>query len=257
MSSNSLKRIIHKFKWILFQKLGTKSTIIKTDLGFKFKVDFNNVSAYFFYFEKYELEEIDLIKKYLKPGMTVLDIGANIGYLTLLMSNLVGPEGHVYSFEPNPTIYSRLGDNIGINPDLDDGRITTEKIALGASEDKMEFYCPINGHEGVGGLQDTKRAPLDKVIEVKVNTLDNFVLEHNIDRIDFIKMDVEGGEFDVIRGAKNTLKKMNPIILFEATELNTAPYGYKVKDFLQYLENEGFTVKPSDSENFIAIPRER
>jgi len=123
--------------------------------------------------------------------MTVLDIGGNIGYFTLLMAHLVGPEGKIHTFEPNPPIYSRLKKNIEINPELNDGRITLHKIALSSNNGETTFYCPIEGHEGVGGLKDTRRASIEKTIKVNVLTLDKFVLDNNLNKIDFIKMDIE------------------------------------------------------------------
>jgi FkbM family methyltransferase len=144
--------------------------------------------------------------------------------------------------------------NIEINPNMDDNRITSSTIALGNLEGNMDFYCPILGHEGVGGLKDTQRAPLEEVVKVEVKTLNNFVSENNIEKIDFIKLDVEGGEFDVLRGGIEIIRKMKPVILFEATDLNTSPYGYKVTDLLSYLKQEGFIIKTIDRENFIAVP---
>ncbi|NPV51605.1 MAG: FkbM family methyltransferase [Candidatus Methanofastidiosum sp.] len=252
----SIKKIIHRLKWTFFTRTGAKETIINTEHGFKFIVRFSSGSAFLLYFGKYEIEEIDLIKKFVKPGMTVFDIGANVGYISLLMANLIGSNGKLFSFEPNPNIYSLLNENIEINPILNDGRIITEQIALSTSDDKMKFFCPIEGHEGLGGLKDTKRAPLEKVIEVNVKKLDDYVTENNIKNIDFIKMDVEGGELDVIKGGLKTIETMKPIILFEATDLNTTPYNYKVKDLILFLEEFGYNVKATDSENFIAIPED-
>ncbi len=114
------------------------------------------------------------------------------------------------------------------------------------------------GREGVGGLKDIQRAPLGKVIKVAVQTLDRFLAEQSIARVDFIKMDVEGGELGVLRGAARMLKELRPTILFEAYEDNTAHYNYRVFDILSYLEQREYQVKQAGmSYNFIAIPRER
>lgn len=130
----------------------------------------------------------------IKLGMTVFDIGANIGYFTLLMARLVSNAGQVYVFEPNPDMLNELIKNIKINPELSDGRIIIQKEALGNANGQKTFYCPIEGHQGVGGLKNTERAPLEKIITVKVNTLDDYIERNDIKKIDFIKMDIEGGE---------------------------------------------------------------
>ena len=218
-------KFLHELKFVLIN-ISKNSFEAKSRFGFKLLIKKTDFSAIFFYSDDYETEETNLIAEIIKPGMTVLDIGGNIGYFTLLMAHLVSREGKIHTFEPNPPIYSRLVKNIEINPELNDGRITLHKIALSSKEGETTFYCPIEGHEGVGGLKNTERASIEKTIKVKTQTLDNFIIDKNIKKIDFIKMDIEGGELDVLKGADNVLEKIRPIILFEANELNTAPYGY-------------------------------
>jgi hypothetical protein len=93
-------------------------------------------------------------------------------------------------------------------------------------------------------------------IQVPVATLDEVVERHRIRSLDFVKMDVEGGELDVLRGAAHVLTAMKPVLLFEAFELNAAPYGYRVYEILSYLEQRGYTVRQAGmSTNFIAVPR--
>lgn len=248
---NNIFRLI---KYFSLKGIGFKKMLIESKLGFKLFIEFTDVSAPLFYFGNYEVEETNTICNNVKPYMIVMDIGANIGFFTLLMARLVGPEGTVHSFEPNPDIQRRLKENIKINPDLSDDRIKLYEMALGARNGKTTFYCPIIGHEGVGGIKNTERAPLEKTITVKVNTLDDFIIKNNIKKIDFIKMDIEGGELDVLKGADYTLNKIRPIILFEGNEVNTEPYGYRVFEIILYLEKRGYAVKKSGSENFIALP---
>ena len=246
-----LIKFLHELKFVLIRDLFEA----KSRFGFKLLIKKTDFSSLFFYSDDYEAEETKLISEIVKSGMTVLDIGGNIGYFTLLMANLVGKEGKIHTFEPNPPMYSRLEKNIKINPELDDGRITLHKIALSSKEGETIFYCPIEGHEGVGGLKNTKRASIEKEIKVNIETLDKFVLDNKINKIDFIKMDIEGGELDVLKGAEDTLKKIRPIILFEANEMNTAPYGYRVMDILYYFEERDYIIKKTGDDNFIAMPR--
>ena len=202
-----ISNIVKRLKWMFISKLGFKKVLITNKLGFKLLINLTNLSAPFFYFDKYEKEETDLMTSLIKPGMTVFDIGANIGYFTLLMASLVGNNGQVHVFESNPDVLIELIKNIDINPELSDGRIKIKQEALGDVKGQKTFYCPIEGHHGVGGLKNTKRAPLKRTITVKVNTLDNYIKMNNIKKIDFIKMDIEGGELDVFKGAEYTLNK--------------------------------------------------
>jgi FkbM family methyltransferase len=243
------------FSYGLRRRLGARKIAIRTNWGSMLEVQFTDISAFPMYFGNYEEEETQKIVKHVKRGMTAFDIGANIGYFTLLMAELVGSSGCVFAFEPNPIMYSRLESNIALNPQLEDGRIKAFPVALGKEQGLSSFFCPILGHEGVGGLKDVQRAPVSKAINVEVDTLDDIAVKHNIKRLDFIKIDVEGGEYDVFKGSEYVLRELRPIILFEACELNTSPYGYRVFEELQYLEQRGYTVKQAGfSYNFIAVP---
>jgi FkbM family methyltransferase len=218
-------------------------------------LEFVDQSATHIFFQHYEKEEAEIISSYVKKGMRVLDIGANIGYFTLLMAQKVGANGRVYSFEPNPRMVSQLKKNIGLNKDLNDGRIKLQDIALGNSEGESDFYSPVRGAEGVGGLKDTKRAEFGELFRVRVSKLDTWISEEKIEKIDFVKMDVEGGELDILLGAPIMLGKMRPTILFEVVELNTAPYGYSGKDIFEYLRLYSYQIMPlSCGYNFLATP---
>lgn len=117
------------------------------------------------------------------------------------------------------------------------------------------FFCPINGYQGVGGLKNTERAPIEKNISVKVPNLDDYIKKYEITKLDFIKIDIDGGELDVFNRAEYTLNNIRPIILFETNELNTEHYGYRVFDILLFLEEREYIVKKSWAENFLTIPR--
>jgi len=245
----------YRCKWTLLKRLGDGR--IHADVqGLRLALEFTDVSARQIYFGQYEKEEAECITGQVKPGMVTFDIGANLGYFTLLLARLAGPHGRVYAFEPNPAMQGRLAENILLNPGLDDGRIKLETVALGAQAGEADFFCPVQGHDGAGGLKDTRRAPLQKVIKVRVTALDEFVSARGVEKLDFIKMDVEGGELDVLRGAERVLSELRPVILFEACEENTAPYGYRVEGILSYLEQRGYSVKQAGGGyNFLAVAR--
>jgi len=249
-----LKALKNRLKLFLLKIIGKKGVEYGIYQDFRLFLEFTDDSIYV-YLGIYEGEETAIIKDIVKPEMIVLDMGAHIGFFTLLMANLVGKDGYVYSFEPNPNVFSRLKKNLEINPDLS-GWIEIKKLALGSKETKSNFFCPSTGFEGFGGLKNTKRAPINEIIKVDVVTLDKFIKENNIKKLDFIKMDVEGGEFDIFRGAEYTLNKLRPTILFEAEELNSASYGYRVFELLNYLEMNGYIVKQAGGgHNYIAVPR--
>lgn len=110
-----LSGLISHLRWSVSKRLGRKSIAARTNAGLRLKLEFEDVSAPHIYFGYYEEDETRAISQLVRPGMTVLDIGANIGYYTLLMADLVGPLGRVHAFEPNPTMVVRLRCNIAQN----------------------------------------------------------------------------------------------------------------------------------------------
>jgi FkbM family methyltransferase len=248
--------LLYRLRWSLLKRLGRRG--ITAQLGaYRLNLEFSNVSARMMYYGTYESDEQQVILSRVREGMVALDVGANLGYFTLLMASLVGKSGRVYAFEPNPRLHAMLAANIALNPGLDDGRLNAVPAAVGAQTGRMQFFCPVPGHEGVGGLKNTERAPLDRVVDVDVTTLDEFVAKEQILRIDFIKLDIEGGELGFFKGAEKTLKTMRPVILYEACDKNTAAYGYKADELHTFLKTLGYEISLAGSdENFIAAPKE-
>ncbi len=140
-------------------------------------------------------------------GWTCLDIGANVGAVTLALAKFVGRSGQVVSFEPGPPNLARLHANLALNPDL---MTRVEVIEAGvASEPGELWWSEEKGNPGNAllGKSGTHRIPVIKI--------DDFVAERQIPKIDFMKIDVEGMELDVMRGARETLRRFHPTLYFE------------------------------------------
>ena len=149
--------------------------------------------------------EISLLSKLIKKGDRVLDIGSNIGLMTIPFSKLVGPSGKVTAYEPQSEIFKILCGNMAIN---NLSNVDVFNLCLGDSNDPL--YLPkINynqqnkfGGSGLSNLGDIK------VNQIKLDDL-------KFDRLDLIKIDVEGMEVNVLRGGKNTLMDKRPILYIE------------------------------------------
>ena len=251
-----IRKVLLKFKWYFSTLFESHRIIANPGLGFRMVLESSDVSAPQLFFGIYEPEETKTMGDLLKPGMVALDIGANLGYFTLLMAKKVGSTGRIHSFESNPQMVVRLRQNVSLNYGPSQGCIRIHEIALGETDGEAEFFCPVRGHEGAGGLKNTHRAPIEKVITVPMRTLDSVLQEHDIQKVDFVKMDIEGGELNVLRGATQMLKNLQPIILFEAFEENTSPYNYRVFDILNYLEQRSYCVKQTGMTfNYVATPK--
>lgn len=123
-------------------------------------------------------------------GWTCLDIGANVGAISLLLAKLCGPEGRIFAFEPGPPNVARLRNNLALNPQL---AARTEVVAQGLGQIPGElWWAEESGNPGnaVLGQQGSDRIP--------INTIDNFVRDRRIEAVDFIKIDVEGMELSLI-----------------------------------------------------------
>jgi FkbM family methyltransferase len=144
----------------------------------------------------WEMWVTEAMARVIKPGMVVADIGANLGYYTLLMGELVGSTGWVHAFEPNPPIAEHLRRNVGMNSAH--RRTTVHQIALADRNGEAEMFVPVgqpkNATIMTGARADTIAVPLRR--------LDSF---ENLDRLDAIKIDVEGAEEAVWRGMEGIL----------------------------------------------------
>lgn len=168
----------------------------------------------------------------LRKGMTVVDIGANIGYYTLLAARAVGKEGKVFSFEPEPQNYSLLTKNIKENKYTN---ITTVQKAVANSTFPIKLYMDkIPSDHSIGSS-----FPNQKFIEVECTTLDRFF--RNGQHIDVIKIDAEGAEMAILQGMSKVLSANPTVIIF--TELNPeklAHAGYSARDYYRALISLGF-----------------
>lgn len=161
----------------------------------------------------------------LQPGATVLDIGANIGSFALRAAQVVGRSGRVIAFEPDVRSRDELTCNIERNTFEN---IFVEPLALGRASGEREFHLASTTHPGDSSLFpriDRGGAGSERVIRVAVDRLDDYVERQNLTRIDFIKIDVEGGEPDVLAGARETLRRFRPQLLVECNPEMLAAAG--------------------------------
>jgi len=172
----------------------------------------------------------------LKPGMSVVDIGANQGLYSLMFSRLVGETGTVIAFEPEPDMFAAFEMNISANSIKN---IECHRLALGAkSSEAMLSRSLINGGDNRLGSGHSDTTSMKK--PVRIVTLDEIVGSR---KIDFIKMDVQGWEGEAIRGMKATLQR-NPTIgvHFEFWPAGLRRSGCEPLELLQLISQQGFQI---------------
>jgi len=192
----------------------------------------------------FERSTVATLEKLVRPGDVVFDIGANIGAHTLGLARSVGPNGRVYAFEPADFAFAKLKRNLALNPGLD-SRTRTAQILLssspaGSSEPRIYASWPLEKDDTVhpkhrGRLVTTQNATVD--------TLDHFAQSEGLDRLDLIKIDVDGHELPVLRGGFNLLKKFHPVLLMEMSPYVHAEQNNSFPEFVALLGEAGYTLQ--------------
>jgi FkbM family methyltransferase len=176
------------------------------------------------------------LKKYLKKDSVFFDIGCNVGSYLRLVENSLSPK-NTYAFEPNQRLFKRL---YRLFP-----HVNLFSIALSDENTTAEFKVPIiNGQEknSRGTLRiDFSEKNEERFVseKVKVQTLDSWVLDKNISKIDLVKIDVEGNEMKTLRGAKESICKFKPVLLVEMEQRH---HKENLKKFVEEIKDWGFTV---------------
>lgn len=188
------------------------------------------IDKHIYLYGVYEPFILDIISKYLQPGMTFIDIGANIGQHSMYAASIVGKNGSVYSFEPIPHVYEQLQDSSHANHFQ--SIIHAENFALGAREASETLYI---SKENIGGSSLVNEESGKEEITVSIKNGDN-QLSH-LSTIDMIKIDVEGYEYEVLLGIQESLYKHHPIILVEFSgefyEKQGKGHGQKIVSLLE------------------------
>lgn len=186
----------------------------------------------------YESSEWQFAARVLRRGMTALDIGAHHGYYTLLFSNRTGAEGGVIAFEPSPRERRKLMRHLRINGCKN---VKVEPVALGSTEGEEELFVVESWETGCNSLRPPDVPQPVRRVRVSVTRLDAYVEREKIPHVDFIKLDVEGGELEVLKGAAGVLRsRPRPIILCEVYDLRTRPWGYAAEEIVEYLSAFGY-----------------
>ncbi|WP_406696103.1 FkbM family methyltransferase [Singulisphaera sp. Ch08] len=183
------------------------------------------------YFEPYETT---LIESEVKAGDVVLDIGANIGYYTLIFARLVGDHGRVYAFEPDPTNFRLLKKNVRANGYHN--VIFVNKAVAEVSGPLSLYLCPDNkGDHRIFASEDDRDA-----IPIQATTLDEYFAEYQ-GKIDFIKMDIQGSEGRAVRGMQKLLRRHHDVkIITEFWPAGLLRSGIEAREYLADLDRQGF-----------------
>ena len=213
---------------VLIYAQGSKMYVDSRDIG---------VTPYLLEWGFYEKYTTALFKSLVKKGMVVVDVGANVGYYTLLAAHLVGDEGKVFAFEPDPYNFSLLCKNIEINGYRN---VIPVREAIFSKSGKVKLFLDKNN---LGGHSLSEaNVDISGSITIEATSLDDYF--KNIDgKIDVVKMDVQGLEMDVLEGMTNTINQNDNLqIITEFWPMGLRNSGSSPAGFLNKLIKCGFTL---------------
>ena len=175
--------------------------------------------------------------RHIRRGWRVVDAGANHGYFTLLLADLVGPSGRVFAIEPNPRLFELLRRTVRVNG-FDD-RVTLLPYAAAAAEGEADLRVP-RGFSGDGSVDRRVSEPCT-VCRVAQRRLDELIDEP----VDFLKIDAEGADYDVLEGSSGLLPPNRPVaVMLE----HHAPFHQRPAERMRHLTEQGFALNYVDAE---------
>lgn len=200
----------------------------------------STVKEHLFFLNKYEDYETKLVKKIVKSGDTVFDIGANFGWYTIIASKLVGSTGKVYAFEMVPNIVKEFRRNMELNHL--EKNITVENIALGEKTGMIKYFY--SEDQEMGNFQSDILLKGSRTLKEGVATmlsLDDYVRQNMIPKVDFIKCDIDGAEVLFLKGARKTIETKKPTIVVEVNERAQKAQGHSCREIFEELGPFGYS----------------
>ncbi|MDH3310109.1 MAG: FkbM family methyltransferase [Gammaproteobacteria bacterium] len=250
------KALLIKLYWKYLTASKNHRMAIKKIDGIRYELDLSElIDSGMFYEGAREPNTANALTRLAKPGNVVFDIGANVGSHTLPLAKLVGPEGMVYAFEPVVWAHKKLERNMELNSfkniRLVPVALSDQEQTHGTEQFRASFKISKQTDVGADGkLTQNWWEACDKV-NVVFDTMDAFTQKNKLSRLDLIKLDVDGYEGKVIRGAKNTLERFKPIILMEIAPSWAKARGENLSEITKDLGKLGYRF--FDEEDFSEI----
>jgi FkbM family methyltransferase len=201
--------------------------------GIQFELDLSDYIEWTIYFgveRALKSRLYDLVQ----PGQTVLDVGSNVGEVVLNFARRAGPNGRVIGFEPNPTTLAKCRRNVSLN---DVSNVELYPLALGDRPGEAILGRPAAGNAGADRVISSGSG-----VAVAITTLDLFADEQQLERVDVIKIDVEGFDLNVLRGSQRTIERFRPILFIELSDANLREQGDSAPDLVRWLEQHDCSV---------------
>jgi FkbM family methyltransferase len=195
-----------------------------------------------FNFDQYEKEDSEILYKLVNDNSVIFDIGANIGWYSIHLAKKL-PSSQIHSFEPIPETFNKLKKNKELN---DSANIILNNFALSDSKKILSFYYSPLQTGASSSVNITGNSEMVK-LECQTNTIDIYVAENKINKLDFIKCDVEGAEFFVYKGGIETIRRFTPIVFTEMLRKWAAKFDYHPNDIINFYNQFGYNCYASEN----------
>lgn len=235
IKSRSLKRTDGKPHWEIIHNFD-KDITLKVDRS-------RSMGASLYWTGLHELREFIFLHRFLTRDMVALDVGANLGEYTMFMAKRL-TEGRVLSFEPMASIRSQLLENVMLNKFSD---VVVFDFGLSNKKQRLNLHEVEDGNEGLGTLFLGEKKSKG-FVEIALESLDEIWGSLGLQRLDFMKIDVEGSELFVLQGGEKTIAKFKPLILIEISEENFKAAGYRTADVEAFFKASNYQAKRVNKE---------
>ena len=222
--------------------------------GIKYSLDISDYMEHGVYFGYSEAAQDELLR--LGAGKNVIiDVGVNLG-ATLMNFARCSPTGVIIGFEPDEKNFRKAERNLDLN---NFGNVELYRNGLGAETATVKLFKVNPANQGMNRIFDDRETSIEKDLayeKIEIIRLDDFVNEHQVDRIDLIKIDVEGYEFKVLQGAEQSLLRYRPILFIELDDENLKAQNDSAELLISFLKKIGYTIYRADNKQEVKLNSE-
>lgn len=223
--------------------LGVRRKTIATDFG-RFRLDPVSMMACIGMGQAFEPEMVELFRAVIRPGDTVIDLGANEGFFSVLAASLAGPAGRVVAIEPQLWLGEVIRENARLN-NID--IIEIESVAIGDQNGVADFFVNVDTNSGASGFTTLSRSNSHRTT-VSTETLESLLDRRGLSTVDFMKVDIEGGEYGAVFGSRRVFetRRIRAFVL-ELHPRQLRQRGLDETEFAPFFESCGYRRDPACS----------
>jgi FkbM family methyltransferase len=221
----------------------TGSIRFATQNGIHFKLDISDLVDWHVYFGIHEPAQTELFSL-CHRGDCVIDVGTNIGKVLLNFSNRVGNTGTVIGFEPDEFNFKKCEQNISLNKPTN---VKLFQMGLGDEVTQLHMFVKDANNRGMNRISSESAGENESENTIQITTLDTMVSKLLLQKINLIKIDVEGFELKVLKGAHASLNKFHPVLFIELDDVNLMQQGATAEQLIRFLKDLNYNIKRADT----------